>query len=221
MKHLFLILLFCPCYLFCIAQLSPADTISDQRGLLIKEIPDGKWVTYYNNGQVQFLRTYSFEKWKQFQHEKHRYHPKRVSMQITKLYHDNRKQAEKYLNAINSFCAMQTCYAANETEPDHYHPPFENGLLNGPFANYFPDGMIKDTGNYKNGLPEGIWIKWTDDKQFYWKGFYKHGVKTNEWKLYSANEKLLTIVSFRQGKYLWRKDMKDNIEIAQDDLSGF
>ena len=83
------------------------------------------------------------------------------------------------------------------------------------FINYFPNGAIKDSGNYKNGLPEGLWIKWTDDKQFYWKGYYQHGAKNKEWKLYSPDAKLIRIVFYRNDKYMWRKDLKEGIEIDE------
>jgi len=198
-------------------------------GALQKNLPDGVWITWYKNGQLQFIRTYSSDKWQQFQHEKSRYHPRRISMPITKLFHENKRQVEKYTTAINSFCAKQNCARADEelrqlidnnATQEHYHPPFENGLLHGLFVNYFPDGAVKDSGNYKNGLPEGIWIKWTDDKQFYWKGFYQHGMKNKEWKLYSMDGKLIRVVFYREGKYLWRKDMKEGIEIRQEEQFG-
>jgi antitoxin component YwqK of YwqJK toxin-antitoxin module len=192
-------------------------------GLLVKGIPDGTWFTYYSDGKLQFTRSYSSEKWQQFQNEKARYHPKKISMPITTLYHDNKKQAEKYITAINTYCAMQNCTRANEklqetidnNAAQHYHPVFENALLHGAFVNYFPNGTIKDSGNYKNGLPEGLWIKWTDDKQFYWKGYYQHGLKNSEWKLYSSDAKLIRIVFYRNDKYLWRKDLKEGIEIEE------
>lgn len=185
-------------------------------GSLQKGIPDGSWTGWYKNGKIQFIRTYSAEKWQQFQNEKSRYHPKRVSMPITKLFHENKKQAEKYLTAINTFCAKQNCSGSNK-ENEHYHPLFEKGLLHGPFANYFPDGSIKDTGIYRNGLPEDLWTKWTDDKNFYWKGFYHHGLKNKEWKLYSSANKLIRIIAYRDGKLLWRKDMKEGVEVADID----
>ena len=199
-------------------------------GSFKKGIPDGLWMTNYKTGEPQFLRTYSFDRWQQFQNEKGRYHPKRVSMPLTELYHTNKKQAQKYTTAVNTFCAVQNCNRAkedmrhtinNNAAQQHYHPIFENGLLHGPFANYFPGGAIKDSGNYKNGLPEGMWVKWTDDKKFYWEGHYHHGLKNKEWKLYAANAKLISIVSFREGKFLWRKDMKEGVEIAEEELSGF
>ena len=219
-----LLLFICACGLLGHAQGSLPATGSGQRshdsGVLKNGVPDGEWKIYDANGQLQYLRTYSFDRWKQFQNEKSRYHPKRVSLPITKLYHENKKQAEKYFTAINSFCAEKNC-AATQSGSSHYHPSFRYGLLHGAFANYFPDGRIKDSGHYTNGLPEGEWIKWTDDQQYYWVGFYKHGVKNNEWKLYATNAKLVTIVSFRSGKYLWRKDIKEGVAITEEELSGF
>jgi antitoxin component YwqK of YwqJK toxin-antitoxin module len=199
-------------------------------GSLQKGIPNGQWSGWYQNGQLHFIKTYSADKWQQFQYEKGHYHPKRVSMYITKLFHEHKKQAAIYTTAINSFCDKQNCARVNEalqqtisnnTIQEHYHPVFDQGLLHGPFAIYFPDGAIKDTGNYKNGLPEGLWIKWTDDKQFYWHGHYVHGKKNKEWKLYSSADKLIRILYFKNGTYLWRKDMKEGIETTQEELSGF
>src|SRR5688572_13609048 len=133
-------------------------------GSMQKGIPDGKWMAWYTNGEPRFIRTYSFDKWQQFQIEKSRYHPKKIFMPITKLFHENKKQAEKYTTAINTFCARENCVRTNEglqqtidnnTAQEHYHPVFQEGLLHGPFVNYFPGGTVKDSGQYKNGLPEG------------------------------------------------------------------
>lgn len=189
-------------------------------GLMQKGIPGGKWAGWYKNGDPQFIRTYSADKWQQFQNEKSRYHPKRISMPITKLFHENKKQAEKYITAINTFCAQQNCPGSNK-EKEHYHPLFEKGLLHGPFANYFSDGSIKDTGIYRDGLPEDLWTKWTDDKKYFWKGFYHHGMKNKEWKLYSSTGKLIRILYFKDGKYLWRKDMQETVPALENETSGF
>jgi antitoxin component YwqK of YwqJK toxin-antitoxin module len=200
-------------------------------GFMQKGIPDGMWLVKYQNGATQFIRTYSSDKWQQFQNEKERYHPKRISMPITKLFYENKNKAQLFTTAINTFCAQQNCPGNNKeslsqkinanSKGEHYHPLFENGLLHGPFANYFSDGAIKDTGTYRDGLPEDLWTKWTDDKKYYWKGFYHHGLKNKEWKLYSSAGQLIRIISYRDGKYLWRKDMKEGIETTKEEKSGF
>jgi len=200
-------------------------------GLMKMGIPDKTWTGWYPDGNLQFIRTYSAEKWQQFQLEKLRYHPKGVSLPLTKLYHENKKQVEKYISAKNSFCVKSSCTRIHyedlsqkinsNSAGDHYHPLFENGILHGPFVNYFSNGAVKDSGNYKNGLPEGLWIKWTDDKQFYWEGFYQHGMKNKEWKLYSANNKLIRIVAYRHGRYLWKNDIKEGFETQEEEMSGF
>src|SRR5688572_30345009 len=136
-----------------------ADSGSMQKG-----IPDGKWMAWYTNGDPRSIRTYSFDKWQQVQIEKSRYHPKKVFMPITQLFHENKKQAEKYTTAINTFCAKQNCVRTNEglqqtidnnTAQEHYHPVLQEGLLHGPFVNYFPGGTAKNSGQSKNWLPEG------------------------------------------------------------------
>lgn len=200
-------------------------------GFLQKGIPDGKWSGWYANGNPRFIRTYASDKWQQLQQEKTRYHPKRVSMPITQLWVENKKQATKYTNAVNTFCNPAACSRnRNETlaqrindnvSTDHYHPLFENGLLHGTFVNYFPDGSVKDSGVYRNGLPEDLWIKWTDDKKFYWKGYYHHGMKNKEWKLYSSTGRLIRILFFKDGKYVWRKDMIEGVEETEEEMSGF
>ena len=239
MRSIFTLLLFCSCTTFCSAQLSLPDTTNNKfvtekkfngewkswysngqlldSGLMQKGIPEGTWFVRYKNGCTQFIRTYSSDKWIQFQNEKERYHPKRVSMPITKLFHENKTKAQLYTTAINTFCAKKNCTGSNK-ENEHYHPLFENGLLDGPFANYFSDGSIKDSGIYRDGLPEDLWIKWTDDKKFYWKGFYHHGIKNKEWKLYSSTGQLIRITFYKEGKYLWRRDIKEGIEINEQDV---
>jgi len=196
-------------------------------GFMQMGIPDKTWTGWYPDGAVQFIRTYSAEKWQQFQLEKLRYHPKRVSLPLTQLYHENKKLAEKYISAINSFCVRSNCTRIHDEDlsqkinsnstGDHYHPLFKNGILHGPFVNYFSNGAVKDSGNYKNGLPEGLWIKWTDDKQFYWSGFYQHGMKNKEWKLYRSNGQLIRIVFYNHGKYMWRKDFKEDAALTVGD----
>lgn len=233
MKLLFFSIFFCCCYIFSNAQLSLSRYDNGQildSGSLQKGIPDGKWTGWYKNGNLQFIRTYSFDKWQQFQNEKISYHPKRVSMPLTALYHNNKTQAEKYTKAGYTFCAIQNCSRYKESRQQtieqnisqqHYHPIFQNGLLHGAFSNYFPDGSVKDSGHYKNGLPEDLWTKWTDDRKYYWKGHYHHGLKNKEWKLYSSNDKLIRILYFKDGKYLWRKDMQEGAPAIENETSGF
>ncbi|HET9747312.1 MAG TPA: hypothetical protein VFP97_16470 [Chitinophagaceae bacterium] len=214
-------MLFCACH-------NPGSAQPLDSGRLVRGIPDGKWMGWYKNGKPQFIRTYSAGKWRQFQNEKIRYHPKRISMPITKLYHDHKEQAEKYTKAINSFCGLQNCSRVNgnagevinSAVQEHYHPPFGNGLLHGLFINWFSDGAIKDSGHYHNGLPEGVWFKWTDDKQFYWKGFYRHGLKNKEWKLYSFTGLLIRIVFYRDGKLIWRKEVREGVGLSDTEYPG-
>jgi antitoxin component YwqK of YwqJK toxin-antitoxin module len=195
-------------------------------GFFRKGIPDGTWQSWYENGNPKFKRNYSADKWLQYQQEIVQYHPRKILLPITGLYYKNKKEVEKYTAAINTFCNTANCSRANKEDflqkinnnmGDHYHPLFTDGFLHGPFVNYFSDGAVKDSGQYKNGLPEGLWIKWTNDKLHYWKGFYLHGQKEKEWKLYMANGKLIRITFYKQGKLMWRKEMKEGVAVKEPD----
>jgi antitoxin component YwqK of YwqJK toxin-antitoxin module len=191
----------------------PCDAGTFQKG-----IPDGAWTVWYNNGNPRFVRTYSEDKWRRFELERLRYHPKRIASPLAELAQKNREKAEVYINAHRSFCDPLYCTADENTgvlrrlyensSSDHYHPLFEKGLLHGLFINYFPDGTVKDSGDYENGLPHGPWLHYTAFGQSYWSGYYHHGEKDKEWKLYESSGQLLRIIGYNKGKELWRKEIR-------------
>jgi antitoxin component YwqK of YwqJK toxin-antitoxin module len=193
-------------------------------GSFQKGIPDGTWRGWFENGNQKFIRTYSADKWQLYKQEIVRYHPRKILMPISGLYNKNKKEAQKYTDAINTFCNPSICsrfnkedllQKINNNKGDHNHPLFEVGFLHGPFINYFPGGAVKDSGNYKDGLPEGLWINWTNDRQYYWKGFYIHGQKEKEWKLYMANGRLIRIILYKKGKQMWRKEIKEGVALNE------
>jgi hypothetical protein len=118
-------------------------------GFMKMGIPDKTWAGWYSDGTVQFIRTLA-EKWQQFQLEKLRYHPKRISLLPHTALSLQQKRAEKYISAINSFCVKITARAQrkfitenkNNSIGDHYHPLLENGLLHGHLLIIFP-GPLK------------------------------------------------------------------------------
>lgn len=174
-------------------------------GTLVKGIPDGEWRVWYADGQVQFVRNYSADKWQRFQNEKDGANPKQIVYPLTTLYKENRSKARQYLSSGYSFCLDKDCGSDAEAGlPDHYHPVFETGLLHGEYINYFPNGTVKDSGYYENGLPHGPWAHRSADQQ-YWQGHYQHGLKDKEWKHYDATGRLLEIVDYKKGEEVWRK----------------
>lgn len=186
-------------------------------GKLYKGIPDGTWQVWYPDGTLQFYRTYSADKWQRFQQEIVRYHPKRPSYPLTRLYHNDRGKAESLLSQGISFCNSSACIRHAETIEERmisntaggeYHPLFEKGMLHGLFVNYFKDGSIKDSGFYSTGLRANAWVHWSSDQKGFWKGAYLNGMKDREWKYFSAEGILLHITYYKRGKEIWSKEMQ-------------
>jgi antitoxin component YwqK of YwqJK toxin-antitoxin module len=74
--------------------------------------------------------------------------------------------------------------------------------------NYFENGVVKDSGYYKEGLREGLWVHRSEASQGVWTGMYRHGIRQYEWKYYNPSGKLLLIVFFnKKGEEEWRKLM--------------
>lgn len=186
-------------------------------GTFSKGIPDGTWQVWYTDGQVQFIRTYSADRWQRFLHERLRYHPKRTTTPLVNLLQENNEKAEWFISPLHSFCSQSSCSGDaaknilqqlyHNSSGKHYHPLFEKGLLHGLFINYFPDGAVRDSGNYENGLPHGLWIHHAPGRENRWSGYYHHGEKDKEWKLYDHNGRLVSISNYNKGKELWRKDL--------------
>jgi hypothetical protein len=185
-------------------------------GTLVKGVPDGLWQSWYPNGQVKSIRNYSADLLVRVQQDVSLNHPKISKFVLTQRY----KQEGK-----NVLYLLRTSYSYNRgnyTLPTHpidlvkqnasdacgYHPPFSQSLHHGMYMNYFENGVVKDSGYYKEGLREGLWVHRTDAKNGTWKGMYKHGIRQKEWKYYNTSGKLLLIVFFNnKGEEEWRKAM--------------
>jgi antitoxin component YwqK of YwqJK toxin-antitoxin module len=81
----------------------------------------------------------------------------------------------------------------HDMQDNLYLPPFDECLHDGLFINFFPDGMLKDSGYYKNGLREEVWIEYSTSGNVFTTGTYKNGKRIGGWKYYNANGSLLRI----------------------------
>jgi antitoxin component YwqK of YwqJK toxin-antitoxin module len=77
---------------------------------------------------------------------------------------------------------------------------YENGIKNGPYLKYFPDGKIMTEGTYKNDKLEGDFTVYYNDGSIAIKGQYKNGIQTGNWSYFDEDGKPLTAEQFREGK---------------------
>ncbi|WP_046367141.1 toxin-antitoxin system YwqK family antitoxin [Flavihumibacter petaseus] len=144
-------------------------------------IPDGEWRGYYPNGQTKFIRSYSADKYQRIKQEM-----RKDSRQIFTPLAQAAKEDQRVFYTVTSG---------------------NNRLLNhGLYMNFYPSGLVKDSGYYVNGLREDYWIEFTDNGSFRTAGRYLHGRKAGVWTLHAADGKLLVLTRYsRKGKVLSQK----------------
>ncbi|MBS4065482.1 MAG: hypothetical protein KGZ74_13025 [Chitinophagaceae bacterium] len=192
-----------------------AEQLMDM-GTLVKGMPDGLWQSWYPNGQLKSVRNYSADLLVRIQQDVSLNHPKLSKFVITQRYKQEGNNVLYVLRSAYSY--NRGNYALphqpmelvkqNASDPFNYHPPFNQSLHHGMYMNYFENGVVKDSGYYKEGLREGLWVHRADVRSGTWKGMYKHGIRQKEWKYYNTTGKLLLIVFFNnKGEEEWRKTL--------------
>ena len=192
-----------------------AEQLMDM-GTLVKGMPDGLWQSWYPNGQLKSVRNYSADLFVRIQQDVSLNHPKLSKFVITQRYKQEGNNVLYLLRSAYSY--NRGNYALphqpmelvkqNASDPFNYHPPFNQSLHHGMYLNYFENGVVKDSGYYKEGLREGLWVHRADVRSGTWKGMYKHGIRQKEWKYYNTTGRLLLIVFFNnKGEEEWRKTL--------------
>lgn len=167
-----------------------------EEGRLIKGIPEGEWKVWFPNGNLRYIRTYSYKKNEIIRQEWRRPHPKMNLYPITKEYIKDKNKVTFQLQRVANF----------ELDADAADFPalFNECLPHGLYMNFREDGSVADSGYYKNGLKDGIWIEAADPNKF-WKGYYHNGNKEGDWKLYSVGKGIIEMMVYKEGKVRWRK----------------
>ena len=191
----------------------PTGVLCDS-GRLVNNLPDGEWKHWNEKGELLAVRHYSVDKFQRVTDEMLRYNPKRSFFYLSELYQKDKQAALNYLTATYSFPSgrsapvhsLRQLVISNISKSDNYKPVFEQCLQDGLYMNFFPGGVIKDSGYYKNGVRTGKWIH-SDSADGYWyQGAYQNNIKIKEWKCYDKNNKLLELIFFdNKGRINWRK----------------
>ncbi len=186
-------------------------------GTLVKNLPDGEWKYWNEQGQLMAIRNYNAGKFHQVLDEILRYHPKRNFYYLSTLFQKNRHAAMHYLDVSYSFqgdntaiiySSLNELVGANISGKYLYKPVFEQCLQDGLYMNFLSDGSIKDSGYYKDGLRYGKWIQRDSPGSNWQQGAYYNGSRIKEWKVYNSDDKLLELIFYtNNGQVSWRKRM--------------
>ncbi len=187
-------------------------------GRFLQGIPDGQWKYWDSAGRLLSIRHYDAEKLQRVKEEMRLAHPKRTAYPITNLYKKNKQVPLYHLLPAYAFAghgsstvsrSFSQLTAENSSGNHGYHPAFNECLHNGLFMNFFPGGIIRDSGYHKNGLKHGVWLHRLSSGGVYYIGAYHNGIPHKEWKEYDAQGRLLSVIFFnRKGEQAWQKDFR-------------
>ena len=76
---------------------------------------------------------------------------------------------------------------------------YKNGILNGDFKAYYPNGNLQGEIIYKNGEMNGEFKEYYENKNIRLVGNYKESLQEGEWKFYLENGNLQSVVNYKSG----------------------
>ncbi len=197
------------------------------QGIFRLGIPDGEWKGWYSNGQPKFIRNYSADKLQRLKQEIKK-HPRHVMLPLAREAQANRKAYTQAISPIQSFwhlygkrheemppvrvdSLLLATVQINEQAGDNaYMPPFKECLHHGLYMNFFPNGMAKDSGYYKNGLREGHWEHWLSKGLLRASGSYTHGKRSGTWSYYDPQGRIRSLATYNRKGELVHQQFYDN-----------
>lgn len=115
----------------------------------------------------------------------------------------------------------------NDTGKLRVSANYKNGVLDGKFKAYYPNGNLQGEVTYKNGEMNGEYREYNENKNIRLSGNYKNSLQDGEWKSYLEDGTLETIVNYKDGELNGLKEdyyKNGNIWIRQEfknnDLDG-
>lgn len=115
----------------------------------------------------------------------------------------------------------------NDTGKLRVSANYKNGVLDGEFKAYYPNGNLQGEVTYKNGEMNGEYREYNENKNIRLSGSYKNNLQDGEWKSYLEDGTLETIVNYKDGELNGLKEdyyKNGNVWIRQEfknnDLDG-
>ena len=104
---------------------------------------------------------------------------------------------------------------------------YKNGVLDGEFKAYYPNGNLQGEVTYKNGEMNGEFKEYHENKNIRLSGNYKNSLQEGEWKSYLEDGTLETIVNYKDGElnglkedYYKNGNVWTRQEFKNNDLDG-
>lgn len=115
----------------------------------------------------------------------------------------------------------------NDTGKLRVSANYKNGVLDGEFKAYYPNGNLQGEVTYKNGEMNGEYREYNENKNIRLSGSYKNNLQDGEWKSYLEDGTLETIVNYKDGElnglkedYYKNRNVWIRQEFKNNDLDG-
>jgi antitoxin component YwqK of YwqJK toxin-antitoxin module len=183
-------------------------------GYLVKGIPNGIWKVWDSDGNLLKIREYDADLYERIMADIKLNHPRYVKFAITTRYKKEGNEILKHLTSsyffegadISQYEKLEDLVKDNSANIQSYHPAFISCAHSGEYVNFSEQGLIRDSGYYRNGLKEGYWIHSDPSNTFIEKGSYKNGFKIDIWKKQDQSGKLISMKYYNQeGILQWEK----------------
>lgn len=169
----------------------------------------GAWITYFPNGEIDSLITYSYD-------------------YKTGVYRKGTPEGEWIITGEFMFGKRHGTWTwfNGKADPDSVLT-YENGELNGLWEEYYSNGQLREKCSYFAGVRQGDVIRWHTNGKVALKGRYTSGLRHDEWT-WTGADKLrdsVRVYDFGklEGKQLTYDDdgqLEVRIEFQQDQPQG-
>lgn len=180
-------------------------------------VPYGKFIYYYNTGQVKSELSFSDDGV--------------IADNITYYTNGNKMAEGKYINQKkdgtwyyylnekgNSIISVENYKNGNlNGEMITYYPNknipaeivnFTDGLKDGQLLKFFPDSTIMTESYYKENEPDSLFLHYHPDGNIYIKGYYHRGIQIGNWEYYNEDGKAMTEEEFLKQEEVTNKDQQ-------------
>ena len=115
----------------------------------------------------------------------------------------------------------------NDTGKLRVSANYKNGVLEGEFKAYYPNGNLQGEVNYVNGEMNGDFKEYHENKKIRVSGSYKNSLQEGEWRSYLEDGILESIINYKDGElhgikedYYKNGNIWTRQEFKNNDLDG-
>ncbi len=197
-------------------------------GVFEKNLKQGNWKSYYNNGQLNEDLQYKNDELDGFSTKNHENGEIKIKINLKKDKRDGEYAEYNFSGVISENASyknglIEGVYNEYFSQGQIYsQTEYKAGKKDGNFKRYFANGNIDMEVPYINGLANGKYIEYFLNGNIYAEGNYKDNFKTGYWKNYFFNKQLKNEGAYdEKGRKvgLWKSYYSNGVIEQQDNYS--